>query len=132
MNYRLLAILLILLPGIRGLGALTAQSNEHGSTACCSTIETTTCCGQVAIETICARSGGECECAARPTDLPAPAPISLFVQTLGQLYHQFPELVELSSFLVDEQPQVFARGFDYTTKLRTHNDTQAILGIWRL
>ena len=136
MNYRLLAILLILLPAIRSIGSVAdimGSANSCQEPTCCSVVETITCCGLVTTEEVCSVSGGSCECIAAPADLPNPTPTPTIPLTLSDLILGIPETEELIVFRdYDDQPRSITIALEHSHRFPSNNTAQAILGVWRL
>lgn len=132
MLLRLLFALTLLTQQFALLPVLTARSDgiKCVMTACCVVVETTTCCGEAVSEVRCARSGGgACQCVS-PADpdsnVPTPAT---------------PESGESGPALFAAARTGFALPLDREMRSlgrsamvapgRTHNETQALLCIWR-
>jgi len=130
MGLRLLAILMLLIQPVWLVAARGAGAG-CGVWSCCLVEVTTSCCGERVVETVCRHTGGECLCAApgeapRPEDAPAPrterdAPTQLFVG---------------GGAAIDLAPSDAGTprcGLVAPASLagRTHNEVQALLGIWR-
>jgi len=133
MNLRVLAILLILLPALRGVGYLSVQASGNDHTLCCKVVEVVSCCGEVSLEEICSQSVSDCDCVAAPGDLPFPSPTPILPLTLGDLILDIPEPTEVISItLFDDQSASINQSIEQSRTVPTHNQAQAILGIWRL
>lgn len=106
-----------------------AQIEECIATSCCQIVDTKTCCGEMVREMRCGKTGGhECLCglesgdsepapeAPRPTDRNEVTPV--LVAPIGSVV-DLPRLMR--SQVLPAAPAV----------VRTHNETQALLCIWR-
>jgi hypothetical protein len=131
MTIRLILIVTILLqqlalPAVGSSAALGVKCDEP---SCCRIIDTTTCCGEVVQEIRCGKTGGECLChfqpddsepapkAPRPTDRLETAPV--FVTLVG---NGFDVPVARHVRTLPASPAI----------TRSHNETQALLCIWRI
>ncbi len=134
MSTRFLAILILLLPTLSGVGALVRQDGHAGTASgCCEIVEVVSCCGKVSYEKTCPASGGECQCAASPADMPIPSSLPLLPLTLGSMTYKIPPSKELLFEAAVEAPTARLLGID-TLKNNdpSHNQAQAILGVWRI
>ncbi len=129
MGLRLLTILILLIQP----GWLVAARNAGagcGVSACCVAEVTTSCCGERVVETVCRHTGGACLCASpgeapRPEDAPAP-----------RTERDAPEPRSVGGDMVSGEGPSDAgtprSGLNAPAILagRTHNEVQALLGIW--
>ncbi len=129
MLVRILLLLTLLFQQLALPGAIsTAHAADCLSTGCCDLVETTTCCGEKVLEHRCGRTGGECLCGVDSDDsepVPsAPAPenrndlVQAFITGISAGY-------DLPTAIHPHMPPVF------WVIHRTHNETQALLCIWR-
>ncbi len=101
---------------------------------CCTPVERTNCCGEPTIETVCHRSGGECRCGVddRREDAPT-SPATPPTTDREVLSWVLIAPVELVAFGADDL--TLTRQPTGTASERfaglTHNEIQALLGIWR-
>jgi hypothetical protein len=106
-----------------------AQVEECAETSCCQIVETKTCCGETGREMRCGKTGGrECLCGLEPADsepapeAPRPADRNEIAPILVALIGSVIELpTPARSQVPPAAPAV----------VRTHNETQAFLCIWR-
>lgn len=134
---RLLAILLLALPGIAGLGvgAYGEQTNGHscGHSGCGEVVVTVSCCGEVTEEQFCPSSGGPCECAASPIPDRGPrpdAPLPLSDRQSLTAVTAAPVSVVSMTEPELEPSRGSVLSFSLLSGL-SHNEIQALLGIWR-
>ncbi len=129
MATRLLLILALLIQQLAlPVVATAAPSEDCLATSCCEVISTITCCGEVINEMRCGKTGGECLCGVAPDNgepaPPAPRPHErtelgpLFVNVLSDVIDLPPVLPTLPSATLQ-------------VRLRNHNETHALLCIWR-
>lgn len=133
---RFFAILLFLLSGLPavgyGLGSARRTAHNCSESGCMQTVVRTTCCGDQIEETFCPMSGGACTCGVSAPD-EAPHPTAPLPQT------DHSTLVAIQSCSGESYPLLISTKpirFRYASSLSaltnyTHNETQAILGIWR-
>lgn len=106
-----------------------AQIEECVETTCCQVVETTTCCGETVREMRCGKTGGyECLCGlesgnSEPTpDAPRPPDRNEIA----------PILAALSGSVIDLPTPIRSQALPASPAIvRTHNETQALLCIWR-
>lgn len=130
MRLRVILVLVLILQqlALPAAASSAAQAEECVATSCCQVVETTTCCGEAVREMRCGKTGGQCYCGVQSDDpdrapeAPRPAERSelnpVFVASVGSTF-DLPKQVKPKAPLAS--PQVS----------RSHNDTQAILCIWR-
>ncbi|MEZ6317633.1 MAG: hypothetical protein R3B49_02595 [Phycisphaerales bacterium] len=102
-------------------------------TSCCTTVERVTCCGERVVEQVCPMSGGECHCAASPTDTP-PAPVPApHPRTERETSVAVPTPATRVVTLIDSAflARPLCTGETGPLSGKTHNEIQARLGVWR-
>ena len=136
MQLKLFAILVLLIPAIRSGGAIldlaTGLSND--TMPCCKVVEVKTCCGEVIVEKVCETTGTEvCHCMDKPKDPPEPLPTPIMPTSISDLMFSIPEIGELIVWDISAEPAKLDFAADEFGQLTpSHNETQAILGIWRI
>ena len=105
------------------------QVEECVRTSCCHLVEKTTCCGETVREMRCGRTGGhECFCGVEPRDS-EPAPEAPRPTDRNEIA---PVLVTLIGVVIDLPTPVRSQIPPASPAIvRTHNETQALLCIWR-
>lgn len=134
---RLLAILLLALPGIAGLGVGGdgKQSNGHscGHSGCQEVVVNVSCCGEVTEEQICPTSGGPCECSVSPIPDRKPRPDAPLPrsdrESLTAVTAAPPDVVSMTE-PEPESSRDSVLSFSLLSGL-SHNEIQALLGVWR-
>ena len=105
-----------------------AQAEGCEATSCCAAVETTTCCGQVVQEMQCGKTGGECLCGIKPGNskqMPV-APRPQEQNDLSLIFVVAPN-GEIELPVLTRTPPLWAPPAIH----RTHNETQALLCVWR-
>jgi hypothetical protein len=128
MPLRLLLSLVLVLPQLALPAAAAARTPARAcaETSCCAAIELVTCCGTTVIEHRCGHSGGACLCGIDADDT-APAPKAPpAVDRLDLAGHFAP--ASLRSELARAGRRVVGHP---ATGHRSHNETRALLCIWR-
>ncbi len=134
---RFLAILTILSAGFPGLGLRSvgghAGENGCGHSGCGQVIIETTCCGEPTEREYCPMSGGPCRCAQAPThdsqpQPEAPRPRSDRDSLVARISAP-PRVV----WVTQPEGERSSNTGDAHGLLagRTHNEIQALLGVWR-
>lgn len=129
MLVRVLLIPLLLIQQLAlPLAASGAPAASCAVPSCCEIVETTTCCGEVIAEQRCGRTGGECRCEAAPEDTPpAPAP-----RAPGEQNDAGPIFLVRTARALDLLAPVRASARRAAPAIhRSHNETRALLCIWR-
>ena len=131
---RLLLISVFALQPALWQGAVSrAPGHSHAEPGCCVRVETTSCCGESVIESVCSKSGGECRCVAMPDENPAPVPPAPLPRTdrdsLTAVIEPQPDL--LDSPEMDGETVRFTAATFSLLQGRSHNEIQALLGVWR-
>jgi hypothetical protein len=129
MPLRILLSLTLLLQPLTLRGAADAPEAACDDTACCQVIETFSCCGQPVKQRYCSKSGGECRCGIGKDDSkssPAAPPTPPRNDFTSQVFTAYtgPALVAPAAVRTLTPPAL-------TGLHRTHNETQALLCIWR-
>jgi hypothetical protein len=129
MSLRLLLILTVLVQQLSLPAVLLGTGAERcTTTGCCDVVQTTTCCGEVVEEMRCHKSGGACLCATSSHEPEAPALpgppdrgdlVSLFIASAAGCM-----LEPVGATSVSVRPASM-------TIRRSHNETRALLCIWR-
>lgn len=106
-----------------------SQAEECVETSCCQVVETKTCCGETVREMRCGKTGGyECLCGLEPGDS-EPAPEAPRPSERNDIV---PVLVALIGSVIDLPTPIRSQVPPATPAVvRTHNETQALLCIWR-
>lgn len=116
-----------------GTSAHTAAKAECTATSCCTTVERVSCCGERIVEQVCGKSGGACHCASAPTDSPDPRPEAPQPRTERETLVAVPSPPVHGVAYTDADcahQSLFAAG-ESRLAGKTHNEIQALLGIWR-
>ena len=124
---RTLLILAVLVQQLCLPVVLFAAPERCADTACCGRVETTTCCGERTAESVCHMTGGTCLCGIESGDIPvAPAPGEdrVEVTTLAAMP------AGLAARLLGAERPDAAAPLE-ASPARTHNEVQALLGVWR-
>jgi hypothetical protein len=135
MPFRFLLILAIAWQPLALWGAAghAAPAEVCTATSCCTTVERVSCCGERIVEQICGKSGGACHCASAPTDTPDPRPEAPQPRTERETLVAVPSPPVHSVVYTDADGNLrppFAAG-ESRLAGKTHNEIQALLGIWR-
>ncbi len=139
---RLLAILTLILAASPRLGvaAVEPQSQQPPceTLACCEPVVVETCCGQTievvpATHASCPITGGSCACMAQPTEdsqpaVPAPMPRVGSDLMLAANAARSREVVTTERVLAIRRAETTLAALRAN---RTHNEAQALLGIWQ-
>ncbi|MBL4698849.1 MAG: hypothetical protein JKX70_08440 [Phycisphaerales bacterium] len=139
---RTLTILILLLAGLPrvDIGMFDSSAGHDCTEMVCQqpVITPSGCCEEPApvvdMDEYCPMSGGECRCGVTPDDDRTPTPKAPFQRsdthfTLG-LFDSSAEVPRLDTS-ADIEHGVATDLFDGLASLRTHNETQALLGIWQ-
>lgn len=131
MPIRLILILTLLVQQLALPVAMSsaAQAEECVETSCCQVVETKSCCGETIREMQCGKTGGhECLCGLQPGD-PEPAPEAPRPSERNEIT---PVLIALTGSVIELPKPARLQAPPATLALvRTHNETQALLCIWR-
>lgn len=129
MPLRFLVILSFLLQHMAvSFAAIGAMRGDCEPSSCCVPVEVTTCCGEVAVEVQCGESMGECRCGIRSgesgprPEAPPPASKTGFDLT---------GLSATSPTVVLTMPVRGSLNAAAPALPKSHNQTQALLCIWR-
>lgn len=123
-------LILVLLTHQLGLAAASVWRRGDVCLAieCCEVVQRTSCCGEVIDESRCRKTGGECLCAAESDDdqpaLPAPSQdnrVEIALTLVAPANVSFDGVSLMCIASLPPTPSVH----------RTHNETQALLCIWR-
>ncbi len=141
---RLLAILVLVASGLPRLGVVLADSQDHDCESVCHTpVVKAGCCGHPIVEKttdagcggsgFCVMSGGPCRCGVAPTTSPERRPDAPLPRTDRDSITALPDgpaQITPVSEPDDAAPSMASlAGGIHTGK--THNEVQALLGIWR-
>ncbi len=136
MPLRYLAILVLLLPTLRGTGLLhdAGIPADCALPVCCEVIEVDSCCGEeIVIEQVCTMAVDTCTCVSNPTDLPEPPPVPVVPLTLSELIQRIPETSELIVWTTPrDHPLEYEHSQTKEIHNSTHNQIQSALGVWRI
>ncbi len=131
MATRWMAILILFLAGLPRVGIGAGEAVRCDDAACRPVVVQETCCGTTVIEA-CPANGGKCRCGMAPDhhrderpQAPQPRTERLPLVTIALSVSR---LVWRAS---DVPPPHLARGLLDPTVALTHNEVQALLGIWR-
>jgi hypothetical protein len=131
MPLRLILILTLLVQQLALPVAMSsaAQAEECVESSCCQVVETKSCCGETVREMRCGKTGGdECLCGLQPGDS-EPAPQAPRPTDRNEVA---PALFALVGSVIDLPTPVRAQAPPALPAIvRTHNETQALLCIWR-
>jgi hypothetical protein len=131
MPIRLILILTLLVQQLALPSAVFAasQTEECVETSCCQVVETKTCCGETVREMRCGKTGGhECLCGLEPGDS-EPAPEAPRPSERNDIV---PVLVALIGSVIDLPTPIRSQVPPAAPAVvRTHNESQALLCIWR-
>lgn len=131
MATRWIAILIFTLAGLPRLGVAPAQTDHCGMAECRPAVVRVTCCGETVVEA-CPANGGECHCglssAPDQDDRPQAPPPRTERLPLVALDLSAPRVVWRAS---DVQPPHVSQVGQGRYAALTHNEIQALLGIWR-
>lgn len=131
MPLRLILILMLLVQqlALPAVVSGAAQAEECVETSCCQVVESKTCCGETVREMRCGKTGGiECLCGLQPGDS-EPAPEAPRPAERNDIA---PALVALVGSVIDLPRPVRAQAPPALPAIvRSHNETQALLCIWR-
>ncbi len=143
---RTLTILILLLAGLPrvDIGMFNSSTGHACTEMVCQepviapVIAPSGCCDEPAsvvdMDEYCPMSGGECRCGVTPDDDRAPTPKAPFQRSDTQITLGLSDSsVEAPSWgtSADIEHGVATDLFDGLASLRTHNETQALLGIWQ-
>jgi len=130
MAVRLLLILTLLVqPLTLGVASIRAGGDDTCvATACCEVLETTTCCGRVVSQMRCGKTGRTCVCGMTPEDS-TPAPETPRAPERTEMAPIFAAGVGI--VLDVRAPALVCPRRTPPACRRTHNETQALLCIWR-
>lgn len=131
MPLRVLLILMLLVQQsvLPAAVSSVAQIEECVETSCCQVVETKTCCGETARETRCCKTGGhDCLCGLASGDS-EPAPDAPPPPDRTEIAPIFAAPV---GSVIDLPRPIRSQGPPAPPAIaRTHNETQALLCIWR-
>lgn len=131
MPIRLILILTLLMQqlALPAVVSAASQTEECVETSCCQVVETKTCCGETVQEMRCGKTGGrECLCGLQPGDS-EPAPDAPRPTERNEIA---PVLVALIASVIDLPTPIRSQIPPVAPAVsRTHNETQALLCIWR-
>lgn len=138
---RFMTILILLLAGIPqvGIGMLGAPADSGCNHAVCQPVVVeSNCCSEpepaVDMDEYCPMSGGPCRCGVSPSDDRSPAPKAPLQRSETQItlgLSTQPVRVSIWTTSDDKHSAPFVGFVGSLHSLRTHTETQAILGIWR-
>jgi len=103
------------------------------TTSCCTTVERVSCCGERVVERVCGKTGGACHCASAPSDTPKPRPEAPQPRSERETLVAVPSSPVQSIACLDADGAcrpLFATS-ESRLASKTHNEIQALLGIWR-
>ncbi|MBZ0171411.1 MAG: hypothetical protein K8E66_03435 [Phycisphaerales bacterium] len=134
---RFLAILLLALPGIAGLGGgpASGRTNGHscGHSGCQDVVVKVSCCGEVIEEQFCPSSGGPCQCSAAPIPDREPRPDAPLPrsdrESLTAVTAAPGGVVSMAEPELESSGDSFL-SFGLLSGL-SHNEIQSLLGVWR-
>jgi len=137
MPLRLLVILVLLASGLPGLGVVRAGDQSHHSSCddagCHPVAVRTTCCGETIEDAYCSMSGGKCRCAAAPAPTDQPQPPAPMPRPDRDSLTAIPHTPTTIALVADDESLTsdgLAQSLGLLAGL-THNEIQALLGIWR-
>ena len=126
----LLILMLVWQPlTLQTAGASTRSESATVAMDCCRVVESVGCCAKPALETRCAMTGGVCRCGLAPVQPKTPEPAIPTTRPIERTLAAMP----LGGVIVvapSRAPRVARAGVQERPS-RSHNTSQAILGIWR-
>lgn len=132
----ILAILFAAFPGV-GVGLADGQAPDRnhdcGSSGCHEVIFESTCCGELTEVSVCPKSGGPCTCAAVPMPDRQPRPDAPLPRTDRDSITGLPSGSPQITAVIDEDIATHEMASLVVSPRsgKTHNEVQALLGIWR-
>ena len=139
--FQRMTILMFLLAGILRAGILMIGAPDNtgcDDVVCQPVVVESSCCGEPAavvdMDEYCPMSGGPCRCGVTPGDDRSPAPDAPLQRSETQITLGFstaPVQICVWTVSSDEHSTPMAGLVGNLHALRTHTETQAILGIWR-
>lgn len=141
---RILAIAILIAAGLPRLGVGLVVGKDHcGDTMCHMPVVETSCCGEpipidesdpgCGSDTFCSMSDGPCRCGISPTPDPEPLPDAPLPRTdrdsVTGLPTDSPKINTLNE--PDDSTPSMASLVESFLAGKTHNEIQALLGIWR-
>ncbi|RNC80994.1 MAG: hypothetical protein ED559_04105 [Phycisphaera sp.] len=132
---RVLAILILVATGLPRLGVGLAGGQDHcGEFACHQPVVQVDCCGSEMVEeAYCPMSNGSCECIAAPASDPEPKPEAPLLRsdrdTITGMPNGPPQVMPVAE--PDTATPKVASLVLALTAGKSHNEIQALLGIWQ-
>ena len=103
------------------------------ASSCCTTVERVSCCGERVVEQVCGKAGGACHCASAPTDVPNPRPEAPQPRSERETLVAVPSPPVQGVTYTEADGAARPKFATDESRLanKTHNEIQALLGIWR-
>ncbi|MHC4975503.1 MAG: hypothetical protein ACYTF7_02720 [Planctomycetota bacterium] len=114
-------------------GALALTASECAPSVCHVLLERVSCCGERTVEKVCVKSGGECLCVSAPLEEPDTQPVYPQPRAERDSPVAITDQLQRAGVRVAVDPMVRRTRGSLLLNLqgRTHNEIQALLGIWR-
>jgi len=129
---RLLVILTLVWQPLILRGAVVPPTRSCEGMSCCEVVTRTTCCGQIEVVRLAPRNHDSCRCAVGPTDSsPRPAAPLPGSERQTVVFVGLPPISVASAAFENAKPSIGSSAPLGLHSDLTHNQIQAILGIWR-
>lgn len=126
----LLILTFVLQPALLRLGGLGGlMPPEWGAMACCEVIETSACHEGAVVDVVCDMTGGDCHCRADPVPQEQPKALPLVRDSSELTLVLAPRTTGVAPAWPPTTGQVSGMHILGRT-VRSHNEVQALLGIW--